>query len=118
VIINYDGRRFRPVGEQGTADRVAEYHQEGDLLWGRFVGGKARRGALTGTCGPDGTLDFAYCMVLDTGEVISGQCTSKPRVLDDGRIRLEETWQRFGAHESSGVSAIEEIRDEGSVTVS
>jgi hypothetical protein len=114
-VINYDGRRFRPVGEDG--DRVAVYRQDGDLLWGEFVGGRARRGTLAGVCADDGTLDFAYCMVLENGDVISGHCTSTPHVLDDGRIRLDEVWQRFGHHESAGVSAIEEIPDPDRTTV-
>src|SRR5262245_17021344 len=110
-MINYDGRRFRPVGDGGAEDgRVAVYRQDGDLLWGEFTGGHARRGALTGTCGPDGVLDFAYCIVLDTGEVVSGHCTSTPQVLDDGRIRLDEVWERFGRHAATGVSQIEETR--------
>jgi hypothetical protein len=108
-VINYDGRRFRPV-EDGEGGRVAVYRQDGDLIWGEFTGGKARRGSLTGTCAPDGKLDFAYCMVLDGGEVISGHCTSIPRILDDGRIQLDEVWQRFGTHESVGISRLQEIR--------
>ena len=109
-MINYDGKRFRPVAH-GTSEesRVAVYRQDGDVLWGEFLGGKARRGALTGTCAPDGTLDFAYCMVLDDGDVISGHCSSTPHILADGRIRLNEVWERFGLHAGSGVSCIEEI---------
>ncbi|MEU4803943.1 hypothetical protein [Actinosynnema sp. NPDC023587] len=109
-MINYNGKRFRPVADGAPEEsRVAVYHQDGDLLWGEFLGGKARRGALTGTAGADGSLDFAYCMVLDDGDVVSGHCRSTPNVLSDGRIRLDEVWERFGAHASSGVSVIEEI---------
>jgi hypothetical protein len=109
-MINYDGRRFRPVGDGGTTiGRVAVYRQEGDLLWGEFTGGHVRRGALAGTCSPDGVLDFAYCMVLDTGEVVSGHCTSTPRVLDDGRIELDEVWERYGEHADAGTSRLEEV---------
>ncbi len=109
-MINYDGRRFSPV-EAGEGDRVAVYRQDGDLLWGEFIGGRARRGTLTGICRPDGELDFAYCMVLDDGQVISGHCTSTPQILDDGRIQLDEVWQRYGAHESAGTSRLHEIRE-------
>ena len=108
-MINYDGRRFRPA-EDGACDRVAVYRQDGDLLWGEFHGGKARHGSLAGTCAPDGRLHFAYCMVLETGDVISGHCTSIPRILDDGRIQLDEVWRRYGDHESVGVSRLYEIR--------
>jgi hypothetical protein len=108
--LNYDGRRFTPSdGVPSEGNRVAVYRQQGDLLWGEFSGGRARRGALAGNCLPDGTLDFAYCMVLDDGEVISGRCHSTPTVLEDGRIRLHEEWERYGPGGGRGVSSIEEI---------
>lgn len=110
MTIDYGGRCFRPAaGAAGEETRVARYHQDGGLLWGEFTGGRARRGALTGTCAPDGTLDFAYCMVLDDGEVISGRCRSTPTVLPDDRIRLHEVWERYGPHASRGESTLEEI---------
>jgi hypothetical protein len=109
MVIDYDGRRFHPA-EDGETDRLAVYRQDGDLVWGEFTGGHARRGSLAGTCTPDGRLDFAYCMVLETGEVISGRCRSVPSVLDDGRIQLDETWQRFGDHPGTGVSRLYEVR--------
>ncbi|MFH8344273.1 hypothetical protein [Streptomyces sp. NPDC018045] len=113
-MINYDGRRFRPVGaDAGESGRVAVYHQEGDLLWGEFTGGDARRGVLTGVCAPDGALEFAYCVVLADGAVVSGRCRSRPETLADGRVRLAERWERFGAHAASGVSCIEEIHEPG-----
>lgn len=110
LTLNYDGRRFAPSdGVPGEASRVALYRQDGDLLWGEFSGGRVRRGALAGTCATDGALDFAYCMVFDGGEVVSGRCHSTPTVLSDGRIRLHEEWERFGPGGSRGVSSIEEI---------
>jgi hypothetical protein len=109
-MINYDRRRFSPAdGVAGESSRVAVYRQAGDLLWGEFSGGRVRRGALTGNCAPDGTLDFAYCMVFEGGEIVSGRCHSTPTVLADGRIRLHEEWERYGAGGSRGVSSIEEI---------
>jgi hypothetical protein len=109
-MVNYDGRRFRPAGDcAGEASRVAVYRQDGNLLWGEFSGGHARRGALTGVCALDGTLDFTYSMVLDNGEVISGRCHSTPTVTEEGRILLHEEWERYGPHAERGVSALEEI---------
>lgn len=32
-----------------------------------------------------------------------------PEFLDDGRIRLNERWERYGAHADSGISALEEV---------
>src|SRR5438132_14174015 len=108
---DYDGRTFRPGGEDEDPARspVARYHQDGDLVWGEFAAGHVRRGSLAGTSAPDGVLEFAYCMVRDNGEIISGHCRSTPRLLDDGRIRLDEEWERYTPHPDRGVSSIEEI---------
>jgi hypothetical protein len=114
MTIDYDGRRFGPVGaDEGEAARVAVYHQQGNVLWGEFAGGDARRGSLTGVVGPDGRLEFAYGIALADGRVIAGGCSSVPVVLDDGRIRLTETWQRYGAHAASGTSYLEELPPTG-----
>ena len=106
---DYDGRAFRPGDEDPAYSPVARYHQNGDLVWGEFAGGHVRHGALVGTCAPDGTLEFSYCMVRDSGEVISGHCRSTPRLLDNGRIRLDEQWERFTPHPANGLSYLEEI---------
>jgi len=88
---------------------VAAYHRDGELVWAEFAGGEVRRGSLAGTCGPDGVLDFACSMVLDGGRVVSEHSVSTPEVLPDGRIRLHERWERFGAHAEQGTSRIGEI---------
>ena len=111
-MINYDGRRFSPVteGPERAADRpVAHYHQKDDLVWGEFAGGDVRHGSLAGTSAADGAIRFGYSMVTDAGEVVVGRCHSVPEVLADGRIRLTERWERFGAGADSGVSYLEEL---------
>jgi hypothetical protein len=107
--IDYDGKRFRPEGDTSPDGCVALYRQDGDLLSAQFSGGHVRRGALAGTCAPDGTLQFAYCMVETDGEVISGRCVSTPGLLADGRVRLHEVWERYGAHAACGESWLEEV---------
>jgi hypothetical protein len=108
-MIDYDGRRFSPVTGTPGHHPVAHYHQADDLVWGEFAGGDVRHGSIAGTSGPDGELRFAYCMVLDGGEIVTGLCRSVPQILGDGRIRLTEYWERFGSGASSGISALEEL---------
>jgi hypothetical protein len=48
-------------------------------------------------------------MVLDTGQLLVGMCRSMPEILDDGRIRLTEYWERFGEDAGTGISALEEL---------
>jgi hypothetical protein len=107
--VNYDGRTFRVAGEGAADVPRARYHQDGSVVWGDFSGGHVRRGSLAGTCSPDGTLHFAYCMVYDSGEVVSGCCRSTPQLLDDGRIWLTEQWERYAPRADRGVSYLEEI---------
>jgi hypothetical protein len=114
MTINYDGRVFRSTAaETAGPDAVGptgHYHQEDGLVWAEFAGGKVLRGSLVGTCGPDGRIDVVYCQVLAGGQVVSGRCVSTPELLADGRIRLRENWQRYGAAAATGVSYIEEVR--------
>jgi hypothetical protein len=108
-VHDYDGRAFRVGGGQPAEVPVAHYHQDGDLVWGEFTGGHVRRGSLAGTCSPDGVLVFTYCMVLGSGEVVSGRCRSTPELLADGRIRLSEEWERHTPHPETGLSCLVEI---------
>ena len=109
-MINYDGRRFRPV-EADAADRTAIYQQDGPVVWGEFTGGGVRHGSLAGTSAPGGELDFAYCMVLDSGEIVSGRCHSRPELRADGGIDLRENWERYGPNAGRGVSYLREITE-------
>jgi hypothetical protein len=110
-VINYDGKRFRKVLKDPADDApTALYRQRGDLVWAEFAGGDVRRGSLAGTRDADGVISFSYSMVLDDGRVVSGHSVNTPEVLDDGRIRLHERWERYGAHADSGISSIEEVR--------
>jgi hypothetical protein len=108
-VIDYDGRRFSPVPSTSPEPTIAHYHQHQDLLWAEFSGGEVRRGSIAGTSATDGELRFGYCMVLTSGQVITGVCRSIPEVLPDGRIRLAEHWERFGDGAASGISVLEEL---------
>lgn len=112
-MISYEGRQFQKAG--GGDGTVARYRQDGDLVWAEFTGGKVRRGTVTGTCSPDGTLRLAYTMVLNDGEVISGHTVNVPQRQPDGLLVLREEWQSYGEHATSGVSYLEEVRSEPSV---
>jgi hypothetical protein len=113
AAIDYDGRRFRPMGSQqapaGAQLPVGRYHQQDDLVWAEFSGPGTRVGRLVGIRRPDGTIDGTYCMVSAAGETTAGACVSTPTVLADGRVRLAEHWRRLDG--SSGISHIEEITE-------
>ncbi|HEX4062542.1 MAG TPA: hypothetical protein VHY58_16115 [Streptosporangiaceae bacterium] len=115
--ISYDGRIFHSAAEATHLPNppsrhgsvlVGHYHQDGEVVWAEFAGGRVVRGALAGRSDRDGVLHLAYCQLLDDGNVVSGRCVSHPTVLADGRVRLEEHWERYGAHAGTGISVIEE----------
>ena len=104
-MIDYDGRRF----SKPDSDAVAVYRQDGDVVWAEVAGGEVRRGAVTGTCEPDGTLHMGYTIVLAGGDVICGRTVNTPETTETGRLRLREVWERYGPHAATGVSYIEEV---------
>ena len=106
-MYSYDGRRFRP---EDADEPVLTYRQDRDLLWAEIPAGRGvRRGSLTGRCHSDGTLDYAYCMVLDDGEIVAGRCHSTPIRRRGGGVRIREEWERYGPNAATGVSYLEEV---------
>lgn len=107
-----DGRIFADItdahaGDVG-ADTRFEYHEAADgTLWARYLGGTVRLGFLIGTRSGD-RLDFRYSHVTTDGTTASGHCQSTMEVLDDGRLRLHETWE-WESRDGSGTSTVEEI---------
>jgi hypothetical protein len=107
MSIDYDGRKFRRMGVRDGV--VASYRQDGDLVWADFSGGHVLRGTLSGLRDAHDALNFAYTMVLTSGEVISGHCVNTPQLREDGSVVLRERWERYGAHAASGVDYLEEV---------
>ncbi|WP_028925301.1 hypothetical protein [Pseudonocardia acaciae] len=108
-----DGRRFGSVGDVEAGEvgvgTVFEYHEDDGEVWAHYSGGAVRRGYLVGTRVGD-RLDFRYSQLNDRNETSSGHCVSTVRVLADGRLRMDETWE-WESRPGAGTSAVEEIRD-------
>ena len=113
--INYNNRTFRSVSssERGEVDAetVFRYHQDGPVVWAEYSGGRIVRGQLVAVCGDDGALDIRYQHVNSFGELMTGICSSTPKVLHDGRLRLHEKWQWTSGDMSAGESVVEEVID-------
>ena len=113
MSISYDGRTFRPVSNSEIGDAGAgtlfHYHQEGDIVWAEYSGGRVRSGTLVAKVLDDGSLDMRYQHLNIQGELMTGICRSTPELLSDGRLRLHEKWQWTSGDLSAGESMIEEI---------
>ena len=55
-------------------------------------------------------LDMRYQHLTVDGELETGRRNSVPEKLDDGRLRLHESWRWTSGSGDSGQSVIEEVR--------
>ena len=95
------------AGGDVDARTVFEYAEEAGLVHARYGGGAIRLGFLVGTRDGD-TLRFRYAQVRADGTTASGRCESRIEVLEDGRLRLHETWA-WESQPGEGTSVVEEV---------
>ncbi|MFE4333512.1 hypothetical protein ACFRQM_30035 [Streptomyces sp. NPDC056831] len=104
-------------GQVGTRTRFT-YHEKDGRIWAEYAGGDVVRGNLVGTR-VDDTLDFLphglkgmggapSVQLKQGGTTSSGHCVSTVVDLADGRVRLDERWERE-SQEGSGTSTVEEL---------
>lgn len=110
--ISIDGRIFAgeinsESGEVGPLTRFT-YHQDGDVIWADYSGGRILRGFLVGTRNGR-ALHFRYAHLGTDKQAATGVCNSVLEVLADARIRLHETWA-WESRPKSGTSVVEEVK--------
>ena len=112
--IQYHDRYFRTVSNSATCEvddrTVFHYRQEGETVWATYHGGRVRFGTLVARPRADGTLDMRYQHINLAGDIMTGECQSRPELLADGRLRLHESWQWTCGDRSRGESVMEEFR--------
>ncbi len=111
-MINYNDKIFRPItntenGETSN-ETVFHYKQIGNILTSEYSGGKIINGHLIGLVDESGNIDMRYHQVNDNGELMTGICKSTPKILENGKIRLHESWEWTSGDNSKGQSIIEE----------
>jgi hypothetical protein len=89
---------------------IFHYRQIDKTVWGTFEGGRVRFGTLIADVLENDQLRMVWQYLNIDGEFVSGECLSTPKLLSDGRLRLEETWTTVDG--PNGTSAIEEIPDQ------
>lgn len=111
-MINYNNKIFKPVSntENGETSRETAFHykQNDNILTSEYSGGKIISGHLIGLVNDEGEIEMRYHQVNEKGELMTGICTSKPEILENGKIRLHETWQWTSGDLSKGNSVLEE----------
>lgn len=115
-MVNYNNKKFRPVSNSENGETSEEtlfhYFQDGPILNCTYSGGQIVYGHLIGLVDESGNIDMCYHQINNQGNMMTGICQSKPEILDDGRIRLHETWQWTSGDHSKGSSVLEEVKTE------
>lgn len=110
--IDYDGKVFIPFvnSENGEVNckTVFIYHQQGNEFSSEYTGGEVKKGFMIGKVNDNGELDFYYEHLNVNNEIRVGRCHSIPRINDEGKIELHETWQWLNGDCSSGESVVVE----------
>lgn len=111
--MNYNDKKFRPISntENGETSNETLFHykQIGNILTSEYSGGKIKYGHLIGLVDNEGNIEMRYHQVNDKDELMTGVCKSKPEILENGKIRLHESWEWTSGDKSKGQSIIEEI---------
>ena len=113
--MNYHNKIFRAVSNSESGESSSEtlfyYQQEDNILYADYNGGSIIKGHLIGKVSEDGKIDMRYHHINSNGILMTGVCKSSPEILEDGRIRLHESWQWTCGDRSKGASIIEELDD-------
>lgn len=112
-MINYNNKKFTAISntENGetSSETIFHYKQIGNILTSEYAGGRIKKGHLIGLVDEEGNIDLRYHQINENNEIMTGTCVSAPQVLENGKIRLHESWQWTSGDKSKGESIVEEI---------
>ncbi len=112
-MINYNNKKFRPknITANGEVDETTVFHykQVGNILTCTYTSREIVFGHLLGIVSKNGIIDLRYHQINKNGEINTGICISKPTILENGKIQLEEKWNWTSGDLSKGKSTLIEI---------
>ncbi|GAB4401614.1 MAG: hypothetical protein OHK0053_24550 [Microscillaceae bacterium] len=112
-MINYHNKVFRAISHSENAETSGEtifcYTQVGNVLSASYSGGKIKYGHLIGLVDEQGNIDMRYHQVNEKDTLMTGICFSVPEILENGKIRLHESWEWTSGDKSKGHSMLEEL---------
>lgn len=112
--MNYNNKIFKAIsnsdnGEVGSEIRF-HYKQEGNILSCYYAGDEIVKGQLIGLVDEEGNINMRYQQINKKGELMTGICSSKPKI-ENGKLYLYETWQWTSGDKSKGHSVLEDVTD-------
>ena len=114
-FINLNGKTFQSLSNTENGEVSSEtlfyYYQEGQIVCATYEGGSILKGTLLGKFISKDEIEFNYQHISKDDELKAGHCKSKILIQDDGKIKLEESWQWFTGDQSKGQSELIEKTD-------
>lgn len=111
--MNYHNKRFRVSSVSGNGEVSTElifhYKQVGNILSCMYKDEGILSGQILGLVDEKGQIDMRYQQVNQKGELMTGKCQTTPEIMENGKIRLHESWQWTSGDLSQGNSILEEI---------
>ena len=111
--MNYNKKRFRSISNSDNGETshetVFEYHQNQNILTAEYKGGEIKQGHLIGIVDADGNIEMRYHQINTKNKIMTGKCFSTPEIMNNGKIRLHESWEWTSGDYSKGNSILEEI---------
>jgi hypothetical protein len=111
--MNFNDKTFRLVSttENGetSAETMFHYKQTGNILTCEYSGGKILHGHLIGLVDEAGNINMRCHQVNSLGILMTGICQSRPKILENRKILLHESWQWTSGDGSKEESVLEEI---------
>ena len=110
--MNYNDKKYRPISNTENRETSNEslffFFLVGNILTSEYSGGKIKYGHLIGLVDHLGNIEMSYHQLNDKDELMTGICKSIPEILENGKIRLHESWKWTSGDKSEGNSVIEE----------
>ena len=111
--MNYNNKKFRVVlnsdNGETSGETIFEYKQQDNILTSNYKGGQIVKGHLIGLVDEHGNIEMRYHQVNLKGELMTGICSSTPKIKANGKISLYEEWKWTSGDKTSGTSILEEV---------
>ena len=111
--ISYHNKKFKAISNSSNGEveegLIFHYEQMGAILTCSYFGSHIKSGHLIGKVLKDGSIDMRYHQINSKDELMTGECKSVPEILENGKIRLYETWKWTSGDQSKGESILEEV---------
>ncbi len=109
-MIDLNGKRFIALAnsENGevSSETIFNYFQEDKIIWANYSGVEIVRRSLIGKILNSDSFEFVYQHLNNKNELLTGNCTSFPKMNSENKIEIEERWQWTCRDFSTGTSTL------------